>query len=455
LKEVPVTTINRLSDFITETKFALLPPETTDHVKMHTLDTIGAMLIGAQTIEGVPVGRLVEKFVSQGDTPVIGYRVRTGLLPAIVAQCAAARCTEIDDIHLDSCTTPGSVIVPTALSMVRAGYLRNSHDFMIAVTLGYELLIRMGIAIHGPEVLYRGVWPTYLAAALGSSTVAARALKLTSQDTASALATALTMSTGIAGRVRTDASSRWLTLGVAAQNGVIAAFSAQEGFSGDDAVLDNRFGRVHGLVVSQEELINDIGQRYHINQTGIKPYPTARQALAAVEAVRELVTAHQINPVSIQELIVWVPRQFLTIIDHPHVPKNRRESIISVQYQIALAIFSPKGLFDVKREYVAKDARIITLMDKIRVKPSEELERYYPSVWPARVEIRADRQHYVKEMLHPKGDIHNAFGWEEVISKFRWVATPVISEAVIEKIAHLVRTIDTEAHLTSLLELLT
>jgi 2-methylcitrate dehydratase PrpD len=413
------------------------------------------MLIGAQTVEGVPIGRLVKQFVSQGTIPVIGYPVRTGLLPAIIAQCAATRCTEIDDVHLDSCTTPGSVIVPTALSMVSAGYLTNSHDFMIAVTLGYEILIRMGVAIHGPEVLYRGGWPTYLTAALGSATVAARALKLNSQHTASALATALTLSTGIAGRVKTDVSSRWLTLGVAAQNGVIAAFSAQEGFSGDDAVLDKHFGRVYSLSVSQEELITDTGQRFYVDQTGIKPYPTARQALAAIEAFRELKTTHQINPASIKEIIVLVPRQFLAIIDHPHVPKNRRESIISVQYQIALAAFSPNGLFDVKREHVANDDRIMTLMEKIHVKPSKELEQYYPSVWPARVEIRADRKHYVKELLHPKGDIHNAFSWEEVASKFRWVTTPVLSEAVIEKVAHLVRTIDAKAHLTGLLELLT
>lgn len=450
-----MTTIAKLSDFISGATFDTLPQETTDHVKLHILDTVGAMLVGAQTLEGVAIGRLVAKFAIQGNIPVIGYSIRTALLPAIIAGCSATRCTEIDDIHLESCTTPGSVIAPTALSLVSAGYLIDPRDFLVAVVLGYELLIRFGIAINGPEVLYRGVWPTYLAAALGSATVTARALKLSSQHTASALATALTMSTGITSRVRSALSSRTLTLGIAAQNGVIAALSAQEEFAGDETLLDKKFGHFHSLIVSHEKLLNNLGQGFYIDQTGIKPYPTARQALSAVEAFREIMATNRINPESIQEVSVWVPGQFIAIIDHPDLPGNRRESVSSVQYQIALAACEPNRLLDVKRERLVKDECIRALIEKIHVKPSEELERDYPSVWPARVQIQADGRTYSGEMLHPKGDQHNKFSWDDVTSKFRWVVKPALNEVETEQVADLVRNLDASANLTNLLKLLT
>ena len=35
-------------------------------------------------------------------------------------------------------------------------------------------MVRLGLAIGGPTVLYRGIWPTYFAAPFGVAAVAAR-----------------------------------------------------------------------------------------------------------------------------------------------------------------------------------------------------------------------------------------------------------------------------------------
>lgn len=349
-----MTTISELANFVSEATFATLSAETREHIKMHILDTVGAMLAGPQTLEGLAIGKLVSRFMAHGNIPVIGYPMKTALLPAIIAECSATRCTEMDDYHSESSVTPGSVIVPTALSLVSAGYLGNPQDFLVAVAIGYEMFIRLGIAIDGPKVLYKGIWPTYMGAAFGSATVTTKALRLNSQQTTSALATALVLSTGARISVQKGISSRCLTLGIAAQNGVIAAFSAPEGFIGDNTLLDKSFGQTHGLLVAQDKLVSGLGQRFHVDQTGIKPFPVAGQALSAVEAFREIVTTHRIAPESIQEVSVWVPKTFVTMIDRPKFPENQIESVLNVQYQIALIAFHPDGLLDVKREQFIK-----------------------------------------------------------------------------------------------------
>jgi 2-methylcitrate dehydratase PrpD len=339
--------------------------------------------------------------------------------------------------------------------LVSCGYLADPQDFVAAVTIGYEMFIRLGISIDGPKVLYKGIWPTYLGAVLGSAAVTAKALRLNSQQTASALATALALSAGIRISLPKGVSSRCLTLGISAQNGVIAAFSAQEGFTGDINLLDKGFGQAHGIFVENEKLISGLGQKFYTEQTGIKPFPVAGQALSAIEAFREVVTTNSIAPESIQEISVWVPKSFVAMIDRPKFPESQIESVLSVQYQIALMAFYPEALLDVKRERLIEDDRISGLIKRIYVKPSEELGQSYPSASPARVEIKTAKQSFTLEIVYPKGHPNNRFNWQEVIDKFRWVTKPILEQEKANQLTHLIRTLDDSSNLISLLELLT
>lgn len=448
-----MTTISVMADFVTETSFDSLSSEALGRVKLHLLDTLGAMIAGPRITEGVAIGKLAARLASGGNVPVTGYSLKASLLTAVMASCAATRLTEIDDIHLESCTTPGAVIVPTAVSLAHAGYLADPRDFLVALAVGYELLIRMGVAIDGPNALYRGIWPTYLAAPLGSAAVTAKALRLDKKKTADALACALTMSTGVAGRIRKPLSSRWLTLGLAAQNGVIAAFSAAEGFAGDDALLDREdSGPLQALIAAKAKLLDGLGEKSLMDEMCIKPYPIARQALSAVEAFRETLAAHKTDPESIEQVTVFVPGQFVRMIDNPKMPENRMESILGVQYQIALAACEPARLLDFGRELLLQDDRISAMMAKVSVKPSGELEAYFPQVWPARVEVKTKNGVMVREVLYPRGDGHNPCNWDDVALKFKQAAFGNADATIEEPITGLVGSIDTSESIHPLLK---
>ena len=308
--------VGSLAELITNTDIATLSPATLTHTRMHILDTIGAMLAGPHTPEGSAIGKFIELLDDQANHPVIGYSFGASLPHAIFAECAATRCTEIDDIHLGSCTTPGSVVVPTALSLAAAGHFQKSTDMLCAIVAGYELLIRMGLAIDGPRVLYQGVWPTYMGAPLASAAVTSRGLKLDTRTTAHALAIALTMSTGVAGRVKSPLSSRWLTLGAAAGQGVIAAFAASQGFAGDEALLDKDVGPLQTIIKDREKLVESLGGEFLITRHGLKPYPSSRQALAAIEAFEEILAVDGVDPGTIDEILVHVPTQYAAMIDN-------------------------------------------------------------------------------------------------------------------------------------------
>src|SRR5581483_7601220 len=160
-----------------------------ERLRLHIADTVGTVLHGASLAEGKTAMTL-------------GSR--------LAGWCAAARMTEADDIHLTSCTTPGSVVVATALHLAADGAFETWGEFVTAVLAGYETLIRIGYAIDGPRVLANNVWPTLFAAGIGSAAIACRAWKLDVSQTAGALATALAAATGNAPPSAMPNSARWI-----------------------------------------------------------------------------------------------------------------------------------------------------------------------------------------------------------------------------------------------------
>ena len=179
-------------------------------LEIHILDSIAASIIGATT----PDGRAALSFLAHG---------LSGPLDEVATRVASTRITEFDDIHLASGTTPGSIVVPTALTVGGILGLADSYTFSAAIIAGYEAMTRLGGAIRGQSAGYRGIWATYFAAPFASAAVTARLLGLNGEQSAHALAIALTMSAGRAGPTPAGRTARWLLAGEAARAGCKAA----------------------------------------------------------------------------------------------------------------------------------------------------------------------------------------------------------------------------------------
>ncbi|HTA47772.1 MAG TPA: MmgE/PrpD family protein, partial [Bryobacteraceae bacterium] len=313
-----------------------------------------------------------------------------------------------------SCTTPGSVVVPAALHLASAGLFETWGDFVTAVLAGYEALIRTGYAIDGPRILSKKVWPTLFAAPIGAAAVASRALRLDPSETAGALATALAASTGIAPPATMPNSSRCISLGSAAEFGLLAALAARHGAFGDVQLLEHRSRRIAGVRISARRLLQQAGARFLFDETGLKPYPIARQALAAVEACRQLVGR---NTKGISSITVSVPSAQGRIIDQPGWPSNRMQSIAGVQYQIALALLSPERLMNFDRTPPFETKALRSLAATIRVRTAARLEDRYPEEWPAHVVVVRSGERKSTLVDIPRGDARNPLRWEDILLK--------------------------------------
>jgi 2-methylcitrate dehydratase PrpD len=303
-----------------------------------------------------------------------------GLLDEVRTLCAAARCTELDDIDTLSCTTPGALAVPVALAV--ADFRDAGSEAIVGgVLAGYEAMIAVGEAVGGPFRLREGIWPAYLAAPVAAAAATAVVLRLGERRTAHALAIAMTRAAGAAGRIAREPTSRWLTFGAAAADGVLAALAAEAGLHGDAAVTPAgaRAAYDPALLAAAD------GAPALLHRAEAKPFCTARQTLGAVEAARE---AHErLGGGRPAEVVVGVPEAYRAMVDQPR-PEARLATIASAQFQIGAGLAAPERLFDVARLAVSPTPAQAAVMDVVRVQADSELTALYPSCWPARVRMR-------------------------------------------------------------------
>lgn len=447
-----MTTLQTLAAFTAETELTSLPESARDTLRLHLLDTVGAILAGATTAEAAAIVALVADSAAPGPVVATGLPLRTSLGQAALASCAATRCTEVDDIDLESCTTPGSVVVPTALAVARTRDDLDAATFLAALAVGYEVLTRFGRAARGPEILYRGVWPTYLAAALGAAAVTARLLALSADTTAHALAAALTLTSGTSARVR-GLSSRWLTLGCAAQNGILAALGARHGLRGELTLLDGAWSRMTGIELDAATLTSELGNAFAVERVSIKPYCAAKQVTAAICAFRELLAEGPVSPDSISEVVVAVPPPYAAMIDQP-APVDRIGTIASARYQLALAALDSASLLDVRREPVHAEPAFQALHERVTVVADPDLLGPYPRAWPARVAVTSARGTVSRTVIDAPGDPTRPYTWDATARKLQLLLEGHRAEAQIDALANVCRGLAEHHTLAELLDAL-
>jgi 2-methylcitrate dehydratase PrpD len=395
----------------------VVPPR--EALRLHVADTVGAWIAGSAT----PEGRALLKFGANRDA----------MPDRVATHCALARLSEIDDIHLASGTTPGSLIVPAALT-IAASLGKKDAALAEAIAVGYDAMVRLGAALGGPSILTRGIWPTYLAAPFGVAAVASRLLGLTEMQAAHALGIALVLSSPGVGRPSGTTTSRWLAIGTAARNGVTAALSAQSGFTGDLRIFEGEFfSSIYGLSPDQAALLDD---RPVLREVSFKPWCAAKQTMAAAQALLDIIE-EGVPPSTMSNLVVGVPPPYLKMVDHGVVAGERASYLTSVSYQMALVALHPDANIDVRQTPESVPAEMRDFMGRISVRADEDLLRHYPKSWPARVVVTTASARHEKLVLHVPGDPERTLDESQVAAKFWRLVAPLVGDRASEELLRL------------------
>jgi 2-methylcitrate dehydratase PrpD len=409
-----VSVIGELAAFVVGAKASALPAAEQQRQRLHVADTAVAALAGA----AIPEGKALR---SLGDAGTLAVRIGR--------QAAAIRLTEIDDIHLPSCITPSAGVVPVALLLAADAEQFDLERLASAIWIGTEVAVRFGLAVRGPQILYRGIWPTYLAAPLGAAATAARVLGLSEAQTVNALSLAVMLMAGGVGRIHGAPSGRWFLYANAVAGGVAAAEAARAGYGGDAEVLDKDWlADTHGVALDRERLIENLGVASVYGALTLKPFCSAKQGIAAVEAFRTIL-ARGIDPKTIDKVRVRVPKAYAGMIATKAQAGARQSTLVSVAYQIALAAFASHRLYDIDRSRPDENAAVDGLAAKVEVIADAALEQFYPQHWPAEVEIEAEGEFLHHRVVAAAGDPEHPLDAAALDTKAHGVLDPLVGAA--------------------------
>ena len=409
-----MTSLERLGAYLANGR--ALPPLALAKARLHVIDSVAAWIAGAGTAEG----RALLAFRKQ--EPDAG-----GVSAALMTHCALARLSEIDDIHLAAMTTAGGIVVPAALTLAAALKEPAPAALARAIAGGYDAMIRLGLALRGPTILYRGIWPTYIGTAFGVAAVAARLMRLDEAQAAHALALALTVAAPGVGHHNAPTTTRWLAVGLAARNGLAAARGARAGFTSDLNLLDGRFfASVYDAAPDTAELTRGLDQHLAMLDVSFKPWCAARQTMAATQALKDILT-RGIKPENIAEIEAGVLPPHHGMLDHGVKAGDRASFLTSLPYQMAVAALEPEAAYDVAQSPTAVPEPVAALMAKVTVTQNERLLARYPKVWPAHVRVATVAgETYEQETEYVPGDVRAPLSAAQVTEKFRRFTVPVL-----------------------------
>lgn len=401
--------VHELAARVAASRTAVLPAGTRDTLERRFFDLTGSTAAGLQTAEAQATIAVLRRMHAP-ETPAYELGALT----------VAARSTELDDIDLISCTTPGAVVFPAALV---AGKITGASPEILAaaVRAGYDVMTALGLALDGATAVYGSRWPTYFGAAMSAAATVSIALQLGEAQILTALAIAASMTTPFAGRINADPISRWLTLAAAAQAGLASAVAAAEGLHGDVNIFSACLGLEDAHVANARRAFD----RPALERTSAKPFCTGRQSLSAIEAFQALIRNGSVEPARIERIEVLVPEQYRAMIDRAQRPRTKSESR-GVRYQLALAAFYPGDLFDIDRRTLRlDDPDVGGLIERIEVRASCELTRLYPAKWAAAVRVTFGGSVRTAEVIEPTGDPEHALSWSDIERKLHAVAAHV------------------------------
>jgi 2-methylcitrate dehydratase PrpD len=399
-----------------------------EKIRLHVVDAVAAWIAGSATPEGSALLRFRAEHRSRSGSGGLD----NGALD-LKTHCALARLSEIDDIHLASMVTPGGIVVPAALTLAALPQC-DGAALAPAILAGYEAMIRLGLALDGPAILYRGIWPSYLAAPFGVAAVAARLLQLDERATAHALALAVTLASPGVGHHNAAATSRWFSLGHAAANGFSAALAAQAGFTSDQNIVDGGFlPGVYGITPGVAVLAENLGDRDLLAEVSFKPWCAARQTIAATQALREVLD-HGVAAADITAIDVSVLPPHRKMIDHGVTVGDRASHLTSLPYQMAIAAVAPDDAFAVGQSPREISEPVRALMAVIRLEPDEGLLASYPGAWPARIRVKTHANEHERMVTHVPGDPARPFDADRVAQKFHRFVTPVVGAAAAQSL---------------------
>ena len=262
-----------LSNFLSSLQYSSLPLSVVTAAKLSILNALGCGLGYALHASANKTFSYIQRTQPQeASGTILGRPQRTSIENAALINGIAITTADFDDTHLRTVIHPSGTPLAALLALAER-YPLTGEDFLLAFIAGVECQLAIGNAISPAH--YKDGWHiTGTTGTFGATAAVAKALKLDAKQFASALGHASSMAGGTRAMFGTD--TKTLHMGRGAQNGLLAAELARDGFGSAERAIES-WARLVSNAVKEDQIsaLADEGKerRWQILENTFKPYP--------------------------------------------------------------------------------------------------------------------------------------------------------------------------------------
>lgn len=418
--------VEQFAEYAVKERTAALPEAVIHHAKRAVIDWYASFLPGSLVEPTTLLEEALAEDLDHGGARLASGR-RATLRAAAMINGAASHAVEFDDIYRDAGYHAGSPIISAALAAAQV-HGASGELFLRGVIVGYEISTRIGEAVMPSHYKYWHITGT--AGTFGAAAAVATIIGCSREQFAHALATATTFACGLQQAYRTQAMTKPLHCGHAAEIGAMSAMAAARGVTGVLNIIeaDIGFGAATSDNPDWTKATRALGSHYNITQMTFKNHGCCGHTFAPIDGALHLQKLHGFDWRDIKRLRVASYKAGTDIVNNPD-PEGDYQAKFSVQYvtahalvhgSVRLSAFSPERM---------RDPDVRALLAKIEVTADPELSKGYPGQRAAHVEIELNDGRVLKHFQPTrKGDPEMPLSDEELNDKFLELTAPVVGD---------------------------
>lgn len=399
----------QLADYVLGLPAAEIPAAIRERALLLLLDELGAGLLGSTAPGATIVHEEARARYRTGRVPVWGRSTRLTAAGAALVNATQAHAFELDDYHPGAKLHAGTVVVPAALAVLGAEH--GLDDLLAAMVVGYEVMIRLGLALDSSATRRRGWHLTGLTGPFGAAAAAARLQGLDRETLVAAFGIAGSCSSGLFAFSREGSMTKQLHAGRGAEAGLTAIELARRGLTAPTWVLEAEDGGLLRAVSDSpapDRLGAELGSRFELGSVGVKPYPCCGSVHSSIDCALEIRRQDGFALDRVERVTVHTAELVDLQCGFPYSGDGGPlEAQMSMRYCVAAALADGEVSLLQFRDLRRRDPAVRALAERVTLAIDPEIDRAYPASWPGRVSVEmssgAVHEHAVAEPLGSPG----------------------------------------------------
>lgn len=423
----------QLAEFVGGLSFDELGSDIVERVKLLVMDTVGIAVRARHDAESTPalLAGVAKLGLSNGDATVIGDARGHTPPGAALINGALAHSLDFDDTHARGSLHPSAPIVPAALAAAEMTGADGAR-LIAGIVAGYEVQIRLSLALGPSDHYARGFHPTATCGAFGATAAAASIFGLTADQIESGFGICLSQAAGSMQFLFDGAWTKRFHVGHAAMCGLNAACLAGEGFRGPAQAIEGKNGFLSSYAPNPDpaKAAEGLGEVWETMAIAVKPYPSCRFGHAAIDALLHLRTAEGIDAADIEAVEIGLPQVGWNIIGDPEADKQNPRNLVDAQFSMPFvaAVALREGGF--QWDDYARHLEDPTTLDLCRHTTSvvdDQAEAEYPDHLSGVARLETTRGSFEAFVAIPKGEPENFVTLAELRAKFDGLTAPYLN----------------------------